>query len=135
MFHLQPSQDGTLARSEGSWEGLPAGLLKAYGRRTLGKGVRSGLASLKAERRAASGGSVSGLRGVTPTVRFLCGLALLAALAGWGFSVGDGVPAWLLGLGGPLLAAVVWGRWWRQRRGGRYRSRFGWRSIGCQALA
>jgi Protein of unknown function (DUF2568) len=52
---------------------------------------------------------VSGLRGVTLTVRFLCELAMLAALAYWGFTVGRGVGAWVLGLGAPLLAAVVWG--------------------------
>ncbi len=34
---------------------------------------------------------MSGLRGVTLAVRFLCELAMLAALAYWGFSVGDGV--------------------------------------------
>jgi hypothetical protein len=43
------------------------------------------------------------------TVRFLCELAMLATLAYWGFQVGDGVGAWLLGIGAPLLAAVVWG--------------------------
>jgi hypothetical protein len=52
---------------------------------------------------------VSGLRAVTMTVRFLCELAMLAALAYWGFSVGDGAGAWALGVGAPLLAAVVWG--------------------------
>jgi Protein of unknown function (DUF2568) len=52
---------------------------------------------------------VSGLRGVTLTVRFLCELAMLAALAYWGFQVGDGIGAWLLGIASPLLAAVVWG--------------------------
>jgi Protein of unknown function (DUF2568) len=45
---------------------------------------------------------VRGLRGVTLTVRFLCELAMLAALAYWGFGTGDGV-------GASLLAAVVWG--------------------------
>jgi hypothetical protein len=54
---------------------------------------------------------VSGLRGVTLTVRFLCELAMLAALAYWGFRVGDGIGAWVLGVGAPLLAAVVWGAW------------------------
>jgi hypothetical protein len=54
---------------------------------------------------------VSGLRGVTLTVRFLCELAMLAALAFWGFRVGDGIWAWVLGVGAPLLAAVVWGAW------------------------
>jgi hypothetical protein len=52
---------------------------------------------------------VSGLRGVTLAVRFLCELAMLAALAYWGFSVGAGAGAWVLGIGAPLLAAVVWG--------------------------
>jgi hypothetical protein len=54
---------------------------------------------------------VSGLRGVTLAVRFLCELAMLAALAYWGFTVGDGIGAWMLGVGAPLLAAVVWGAW------------------------
>jgi hypothetical protein len=54
---------------------------------------------------------VSGLRGITLTVRFLCELAMLAALAYWGFRVGDGVGAWVLGICAPLLAAVVWGAW------------------------
>jgi hypothetical protein len=52
---------------------------------------------------------VSGVRGVVLTVRFLCELSLLAALASWGLSVGNGVTAWLLGIGAPLLAAIVWG--------------------------
>jgi O-antigen/teichoic acid export membrane protein len=51
---------------------------------------------------------VSGLRGVTLAVRFLCELAMLAALVYWGFTAGDGAGAWLLGVGA-LLAAVVWG--------------------------
>jgi hypothetical protein len=54
---------------------------------------------------------VSGLRGVTLAVRFLCELAMLAALAYWGFTVADGIGAWVLGIGAPLLAAVVWGAW------------------------
>ena len=52
---------------------------------------------------------MSGLRGVTLTVRFGCELAMLAALAYWGFRAGGGFWAWVLGLGAPLLAAVVWG--------------------------
>ncbi len=43
-------------------------------------------------------------------LRFLLELCLLAALANWGFQAGSG---WLakigLGLGAPLLAAVIWG--------------------------
>ncbi len=43
-------------------------------------------------------------------LRFLLELGLLAALAYWGFQTGVGLPARLgLGLGAPLLAAVVWG--------------------------
>jgi hypothetical protein len=43
-------------------------------------------------------------------VRFLLELCLLAALGYWGFETGDSTPAkWALGLGAPLLAAVVWG--------------------------
>jgi len=52
---------------------------------------------------------MSGLRGVTLTVRFLCELAMLAALAFWGFGAGEGVWGWVLGIGAPLLAAAVWG--------------------------
>jgi Protein of unknown function (DUF2568) len=54
---------------------------------------------------------VSGLRGVTLTVRFLCELAMLAALASWGFTVGEGAGGWSVVVGAPLLAAVVWGAW------------------------
>jgi Protein of unknown function (DUF2568) len=50
-----------------------------------------------------------GLRGATLTARFLCELAMLAALAFWGYVVGDGVRAWLLGLAAPAVAAAVWG--------------------------
>ena len=52
---------------------------------------------------------MSGLRGVTLTARFLCELAMLASLAFWGYVVGDGVWAWLLGIAAPVLAAVIWG--------------------------
>jgi hypothetical protein len=48
---------------------------------------------------------------VTPNdvLRFFLELAALAALAYWGFSEFDGVGQWLIGLGAPLLVAVVWG--------------------------
>jgi hypothetical protein len=48
VFRFQASDGGTLARSEESWEGLLASLLKGYSRRTLDKGIRSVLAHLKA---------------------------------------------------------------------------------------
>ena len=43
-------------------------------------------------------------------LRFLLELGALAALTYWGFSEFGGLAQWLLGLGTPLLAAVVWGR-------------------------
>jgi uncharacterized protein DUF2568 len=58
---------------------------------------------------AAGREDLRGLRGVTLTARFLCELAMLAALAFWGYVVGDGIWAWLLGLAAPAVAAVVWG--------------------------
>jgi Protein of unknown function (DUF2568) len=42
-------------------------------------------------------------------LRFLLEMAALAALAYWGFHELDGVAQWLVGLGAPLLVAVVWG--------------------------
>ena len=42
--------------------------------------------------------------------RFFLELATLAALAYWGFSEFGGVAQWVLGLGAPLLVALVWGR-------------------------
>jgi hypothetical protein len=44
-------------------------------------------------------------------LRFFLELAALASLAYWGFSEFDGVAQWLVGLGAPLLVAVVWGRY------------------------
>jgi uncharacterized protein YndB with AHSA1/START domain len=56
VFRFQATDGGTLARSEESWEGLLASLLKGYSRRTLDKGIGSVLSHLKAEaeRRAAT---------------------------------------------------------------------------------
>ena len=55
VFRFQGRDGGTLARSEESWEGVLASLLKGYSRRTLDKAIRSILSHLKAEaeRRAA----------------------------------------------------------------------------------
>jgi Protein of unknown function (DUF2568)/Polyketide cyclase / dehydrase and lipid transport len=65
-------------------------------------------------------GRPSTLGSVNLVVRFLCELALLVALAVWGFHTGTGPGAKVaLGLGAPLLAAVIWGLWvapaWRRR--------------------
>jgi len=56
VFRFQANDGGTLARSEESWQGMLASLLKGYSRKTLDKGIRSVLAHLKteAERRAAA---------------------------------------------------------------------------------
>jgi hypothetical protein len=56
VFRFQDRDSGTLARSEESWEGLLASLLKGYSRRSLDKAIRSVLSHLKveAERRAAT---------------------------------------------------------------------------------
>jgi uncharacterized protein YndB with AHSA1/START domain len=56
VFRFQAAGGGTLARSEESWEGLLARVLRGYSRRTLDKGIRSVLGHLKAaaERRAAT---------------------------------------------------------------------------------
>ena len=42
-------------------------------------------------------------------LRFLLELAALGALAYWGFHEFDGATAILLGIGAPLVAALVWG--------------------------
>jgi hypothetical protein len=42
-------------------------------------------------------------------LRFLLELAMLALLGYFGFAQFDGVAAWGLGLGLPLVAAVLWG--------------------------
>src|SRR3954469_10242519 len=42
-------------------------------------------------------------------LRFLLEMAALAALAYWGFHEFGGVAQWVIGLGAPLLVAVVWG--------------------------
>ena len=56
VFRFQAADGGTLARSEESWSGLLASLLKGYSRRTLDKGIRSVLGHLRteAEHRAAT---------------------------------------------------------------------------------
>ena len=53
---------------------------------------------------------MSSLKAINLGVHFLLELAALAALVYWGFTTGEG---WLmdaiLGLGIPLLAAIIWG--------------------------
>jgi hypothetical protein len=57
-------------------------------------------------------GRPSTLRSANLAVRLLCELGLLVALAVWGVHAGSGLASDLvLGMGAPLLAAVVWGLW------------------------
>jgi hypothetical protein len=51
---------------------------------------------------------MSGLRGVVLTVRFLCELAMLVALAYWGLTAFDGAVSYFAGVGAPLVAILVW---------------------------
>ena len=56
VFSFEARNGGTLARSEESWEGFIASVLRGYSRKTLDKGIRSVLMHLKieAERRASA---------------------------------------------------------------------------------
>jgi hypothetical protein len=59
---------------------------------------------------AAPRDEVSGLRAANLALRFLLELAALAALSYWGFHTGTTLLSdVLLGVGAPLVAAVVWG--------------------------
>jgi Protein of unknown function (DUF2568)/EamA-like transporter family len=62
--------------------------------------------TLEGERRAAGGERAARCRpdGSVPVRAGAVGRARLL-----GFSIGNGVTAWLLGIGAPLLAAIVWG--------------------------
>ncbi|MHB1293781.1 MAG: YrdB family protein [Anaerolineae bacterium] len=42
-------------------------------------------------------------------LRFLLEMAALVAMGYWGWSTQQGIARWLLGLGLPLVAAIVWG--------------------------
>jgi hypothetical protein len=56
VFRLASEDEGTLVRSEESWEGILPSILKAYSRKTLDKAINNVLTHLKAEaeRRAAN---------------------------------------------------------------------------------
>lgn len=49
VFRFESKEGGTLARSEESWEGFFASLLKGYSRKTLDEGIRNILSRLKTE--------------------------------------------------------------------------------------
>ena len=48
------------------------------------------------------------MRSLILAMRFLTELCALAALGYWGLRTGEGVMKWVLGIGAPLLAAVLW---------------------------
>jgi hypothetical protein len=48
------------------------------------------------------------LKNVNLGLRFLLELGALAAVAYWGFTVGDGALRWILALAAPVAVAVVW---------------------------
>jgi hypothetical protein len=54
-------------------------------------------------------GYARAVRAANDVLRFGLELAMLAAVSYWGFSQFDGVVAVLVGLGAPLLIAVIWG--------------------------
>ena len=50
-------------------------------------------------------------------LRFILEVAALVALGYWGFHAGDGdTTHWILGIGAPVVAAVVWGLFVAPRR-------------------
>ena len=49
VWHVRPDGDGTIVKTEESWEGLPAQLFRGRSKRTLDASIASGLALLKAE--------------------------------------------------------------------------------------
>ena len=49
VFHLEPRDGGTFVRSEESWEGSIASMLKGYSRKSIDSAITSILAALKRE--------------------------------------------------------------------------------------
>jgi uncharacterized protein YndB with AHSA1/START domain len=49
VFRFEPAEGGTLARSEESWSGGLAGLLKSFSRKRIQRAIDTALASLKTE--------------------------------------------------------------------------------------
>ena len=55
------------------------------------------------------------LRGLNAGISFALELAMLAAFAYWGYTVGDGLVAWLLAIGLPVLGVLIWGLYFAPR--------------------
>jgi hypothetical protein len=51
---------------------------------------------------------VAVVEGLNAAVRFLLELSVLGALGHWGLKTGHGAAKYLLGIGAPLLAALIW---------------------------
>ncbi len=58
---------------------------------------------------------MSMVRGVNSGISFALELAMLAAFAYWGFTVGDGLVAWGLAIALPLLGVLIWGLFFAPR--------------------
>jgi hypothetical protein len=54
------------------------------------------------------GAPVAPSRATIHGLRFLCELALLAALAYAGAKLGEGAATWVFAIGAPAIAAVIW---------------------------
>jgi quinol-cytochrome oxidoreductase complex cytochrome b subunit len=52
---------------------------------------------------------VNALVGLLLAIRFALEIAALVALGYWGFETADGIVGVVLGVGAPLVAAVIWG--------------------------
>ncbi len=48
------------------------------------------------------------MKSIILAVRFLLELCALGALAYWGFKTQEGTMRWVVGIGAPLVAAVLW---------------------------
>jgi hypothetical protein len=55
-----------------------------------------------------AGGPMTAVRGATLGVRFVCEIAMLAALGVWGARAGDGASGVALAIAAPAAAASVW---------------------------
>lgn len=55
-------------------------------------------------------------------LRFLLELGLLLAYGYWGFQTHDGIGQWLLGVGTPLIVAIIWGLFFAPKSARRLRN-------------
>ena len=55
------------------------------------------------------------VRSINAGLSFALELAMLAAFAYWGYTVGDGLVAWALAVALPLVGVIVWGLFFAPR--------------------